>query len=153
MKEKRLYNFFCQNKECRAYGKKNLDNLVSNGHDRNGARKLLCTECKKSFNDTKGTPFFGKHLSKKEIISISKQFVEKSSFRGVARSTGHHLDTIRSLASDVAEHCEAVTEFLLHDVRLGTHEIDEFWNFVKKNKKKLPTNFSRTLSRAMHTLT
>ena len=153
MKEKRLYNFFCQNKECRAYGKKNLDNLVSNGHDRNGTRKLICTECKKSFNETKGTPFFGKHLSKREIIAISKQFVEKSSFRGVARSTGHHLDTIRSLASDVAEHCESVTEFLLHDVKLGTHEIDEFWNFVKKNKKKLPTNFSRTLSKAMHTLT
>ena len=153
MKEKRLYNFFCQNKECRAYGKKNLNNLVSNGHDRNGARKLVCKDCKKSFNETKGTPFFGKHLSKREIISISKQFVEKSSFRGVARATGHHLDTIRSLASDVAEHCEAVTEFLLHDVKLGTHEIDEFWNFVKKNKKKLPTNFSRTLSKAMHTLT
>ena len=153
MKEKRLYNFFCQNKECRAYGKKNLNNLVSNGHDRNGARKLVCKDCKKSFNETKGTPFFGKHLSKREIISISKQFVEKSSFRGVARATGHHLDTIRSLASDVAEHCEAVTEFLLHDVKLGTHEIDEFWSFVKKNKKKLPTNFSRTLSRAMLTRT
>ena len=153
MKKNRLYNFFCQNKECRAYGKKNLGNLVSNGHDRNGARKILCNECKKSFNETKGTPFFGKHLSKREIIKISKQFVEKSSFRGVARATGHHLDTIRSLASDVAEHCGEVTEFLLQDVKLGTHEIDEFWNFVKKNKKMLPTNFSRTLSKAMHTLT
>ena len=153
MNKNNLYNFVCQNKECRTYRKKNLKNLVSNGHDRNGARKLICTECKKSFNETKGTPFFGKHLSKREIIQISKQFVEKSSFRGVARSTGHHLDTIRSLASDVAEHCEAVTEFLLHDVKLGTHEIDEFWNFVKKNKKMLPTNFSRTLSKAMRTLT
>ena len=135
MKKNKLYNFICQNKECRAYGKKNLDNLVSNGHDRNDARKLLCTECKKSFNETKGTPFFGKHLSKREIIKISKQFVEKSSFRGVARATGHHLDTIRNLASDVAEHCEEITEFLLHDVKLGTHEIDEFWSFVKKTKK------------------
>src|SRR3989338_3383395 len=97
--------------------------------------------------------FFHKHLGKKEIIKIRTTFVEKSKFRGVARATGHHLDTIRSLASDVAEHCEAVTEFLLHDVKLGTHEIDEFWNFVKKNKKMLPTNFSRTLSKAMRTLT
>ena len=153
MKKNRLYNFFCQNKECRAYGKKNLGNLVSNGHDRNGARKILCNECKKSFNETKGTPFFGKHLSKREIIKISKQFVEKSSFRGVARATGHHLDTIRSLASDVAEHCGEVTEFLLQDVKLGTHEIDEFWNFVKKNKKMLPKNFSQTLSKAMRTAT
>ena len=153
MKRNRLYNFSCQNNECRAYGKKNLDNLVSNGHDRNGARKILCTECKKSFNETKGTPFFGKHLSKREIIKISKQFVEKSSFRGVARATGHHLDTIRNLASDVAEHCEAVTEFLLRDVRLGTHEIDEFWNFVKKNKKMLSKSTLRTMSKVMRTLT
>ena len=153
MKKNTLYNFSCQNKECKSFKKKRLNNLVSNGHDRNGARKLLCTDCKKSFNETKGTPFFGKHLSKREIIQISKQFVEKSSFRGVARSTGHHLDTIRNLASDVAEHCESVTEFLLHDVKLGTHEIDEFWNFVKKNKKMLPINFSRTLSKAMRTLT
>ncbi len=153
MNKNKLYNFFCQNKKCRTYRKKNLKNLVSNGHDRNGARKLLCKECKKSFNETKGTPFFGKHLSKREIIKISKQFVEKSSFRGVARSTGHHLDTIRNLASNVAQHCEAVNQFLLHDVKLGTHEIDEFWSFVKKNKKKLPKNFSQTLKKAMHTLT
>ena len=153
MKKNRWYNYFCQNKECRTYGKKGLSNINGKGFDRNGCRKLKCTECNKYFNATKGTPFFGKHLSKREIIQISKQFVEKTSFRGVARTTGHHLDTIRSLASDVAEHCEAVTEFLLRDVKLGTHEIDEFWNFVKKNKKKLPTNFSRTLSKAMHTLT
>jgi len=153
MNKTRLYNFFCQNKECKTYGKKRLGNLVSNGHDRNGARKILCTECKKSFNETKATPFFRKHLSKREIIRISKQFVEKSSFRGVARSTGHHLDTIRKLASDVAEHCEATTDFLLKDVKLGTYEIDEFWSFVKKNKKKLPRNFSRTVKKAMRTLT
>ena len=82
----------------------------------------------------------------RDLTATAAENVEKSSFRGVARSTGHHLDTIRSLASNVDEHCEAVTEFLLHDVKLGTHEIGEFWNFVKKNKKKLPTNFSRTFS-------
>jgi transposase-like protein len=151
MKKNTLYNFFCQNKECRAYGKKSLDNLVSNGHDRNGARKLLCKECKKSFNETKGTPFFGKHLSKREIIKISKQFVEKSSLRGVARATGHHLDTIRNLAADVAEHCYDATAFLIKDVKLGTHEIDEFWSFVKKNKKKLSSNTLETMSKVMHT--
>ena len=153
MKKKTLRKYFCHNKGCRSYGVQGSDNIVKNGHRRNGLQNFICADCRMQFVETKGTLFFGKHLSKREIINISKQFVEKSSFRGVARSTGHHLDTIRSLASDVAEHCEAVTEFLLHDVKLGTHEIDEFWNFVKKNKKKLPINFSRTLSRAMHTLT
>jgi len=151
MNKKRLYNFFCHNKDCRAYGKKNLGNIVSNGHDRNGTRKFKCTECNKSFNETKGTPFFGKHLSKREIIKISKQFVEKTSFRGVARATGHHLDTIRSLAGDVAEHCYEVTTFLIQDVKLGTHQIDEFWSFVKKNKRGLSKKALETMNKVMHT--
>jgi len=153
MKKNRWYNFFCHNKKCKAYEQKSLGNIVSNGHDRNGARKLLCTECRKSFNETKGTPFYGKHLSKREIIRISKQFVEKSSFRGVARATGHHLDTIRNLASDVAMHCEAVTDFLLQDVKLGIYEIDEFWSFVKKNKRGLRKQELETIIKVMHTLT
>ncbi len=152
MTKNKWYNFFCHNKKCKTYGKKSLGNIVSNGHDRNGTRKFLCTECRSSFNETKGTPFYGKHLSKKEIIRISKHFVEKSSFRGVARATGHHLDTIRKLASDVAKHCESVTDFLLQDVKLGTYEIDEFWSFVKKNKKMLRKKDLETITKVMHTL-
>ncbi|MEK7837578.1 MAG: hypothetical protein AAB328_06305, partial [candidate division NC10 bacterium] len=102
-------------------------------------------------NETKGTPFYQKHLTKKEIIKISKQFVEKSSLRGVARATGHHLDTIRNLAADVAEHCFEVTGFLIKDVKLGTHEIDEFWSFVKKNKKTLSKNTLATMNQVMRT--
>ena len=151
MKKNKWYNFFCQNKSCKTYGKKGLGNLISNGHDRNGARKLFCKECEKSFNETKGTPFYQKHLTKKEIIRISKQFVEKSSLRGVARATGHHLDTIRNLAEDVAEHCFEVTGFLIKDVKLGTHEIDEFWSFVKKNKKMLSKDTLATMNQVMHT--
>jgi len=153
MRKARRLDMACPNKNCRTYNKVGLLNIVRNGKQPNGTQKYKCTECGRNIVRTINTPFFRKHLSKKEIISISKQFVEKSSFRGVARATGHHLDTIRKLASDVAEHCEAVNDFLLNDVKLGTHEIDEFWSFVKKNKKMLPSNFSRTLSKAMRTLT
>ena len=153
MRKARKLDIACPNKSCRAYNKICLLNIVRNGRQPNGTQKYKCTDCGRNIVRTINTPFFHKHLNKKEIINISKQFVEKNSFRGVARATGHHLDTIRSLASDVAEHCEAATDFLLHDVKLGTHEIDEFWNFVKKNKKMLPRNFSQTLSRAMRTVT
>lgn len=153
MRKPRKLDVACPNKSCRTYNKVGLLNIVRNGKQSNGTQKYKCTDCGRNIVRTINTPFFHKHLSKKEIISISKQFVEKSSFRGVARATGHHLDTIRNLASDVAEHCEAVNGFLLQDVKLGTHEIDEFWSFVKKNKKTLPKNFSRTLNKAMRTAT
>jgi transposase-like protein len=135
MRKARKLDVACPNRNCRTYYQVGLLNIIRFGLQPNGTQRYRCTDCGRTFARTINTPFFHKHLSKKEIITISKLFVEKSSFRGVARATGHHLDTIRSLASDVAEHCEAVTEFLLHDVKLGVHEIDEFWNFVKKNKR------------------
>ena len=151
MKKKKLHNYFCHNDGCRAYGIKGSDNIVKNGHRRNGLQNFKCTDCRTQFVETKGTPFFGKHLSKREIIKISKHFVEKTSLRGVARTTGHHLDTIRNLAGDVAEHCYEVTSFLIKDVKLGTHEIDEFWSFVKKNKKGLSKSSLETMRKVMHT--
>ena len=151
MKKNRLHNYFCHNKECRSYGIKGSDNIVKNGHRRNGLQNFKCTDCRTQFVETKGTPFFGKHLSKREIIKISKQFVEKTSLRGVSRATGHHLDTIRNLAGDVAEHCYEVTAFLIKDVKLGTHEIDEFLTFVKKNKKKLSKSSLETMRKVIHT--
>mgnify|MGYP001572896521 CR=1 FL=1 len=151
MRKKRVHNQFCHNKECRNYGIKGSENLVKNGHRRNGLQNIKCTNCGIQFVETKGTPFFRKHMSKREIIRICKQFVEKTSMRGVARATGHHLDTIRKLAGDVAEHCYAVTAFLITDVKLGTHEIDEFWSFVKKNKRTLSAKHLATMRQVMHT--
>lgn len=143
----------CPNKNCRAYNKVGLMNIIRHGKRPNGTQNYRCTECGRQFVRTYGTPFYRKKLPRKEIIKISKQFVEKNSFRGVARSTGHHLDTIRNLATDVAEHCEAATDFLLKDVKLGIHEIDEFWSFVKKNKKKLSPATLKTMNKVMRTLT
>lgn len=151
MRKIRKLDIACPNTQCRTYNKIGLFNIVRNGKQSNGTQKYKCKECNRNIVRTINTPFFHKHLSKKEIITISKQFVEKNSFRGVARSTGHHLDTIRKLATDVANHCEKVNEFLLQDVKLGTHEIDEFWSFVKKNKKMLPKNFSQTLNKVTRT--
>ena len=143
----------CPNSSCRCYNKVGLLNIIRHGVRPNGTQNYRCTECKRQFVRTINTPFYGKRLPKKEIIRICKDFVECKSLRGIARSTEHHLDTVRALATAMANHCEKANEFLLHDVKLGINEIDEFWSFVKKNKKRLPNNFSQTLKKAMHTLT
>jgi transposase-like protein len=150
MRKARKLDVSCPNSSCRVFNKLGMLNVIRKGKQKNGTIRYQCTDCNRTFARTINTPFFHKHMSKNEIITISKQFVEKNSFRGVARSTGHHLDTIRKLATDVANHCEKVNEFLLKDVKLGTHEIDEFWSFVKKNKKMLPKNFSQTLKKVTH---
>ena len=152
-RKRRKLDVFCQNPKCKCYNKKGLKNIVRNGKRANGAQNYICKECNVAFVRTKGTIFYHKKLRKKDLAEMCRHFVETNSFRGVARQTLHNKNTICAYVDIIARHCEQVNDILLNDIKLGTHEIDEMWNFVKKNKKMLPKDFSQTLSRAMRTLT
>jgi transposase-like protein len=152
-KKRRKLDVACLNKQCRCYNEKGQKNIVRNGKRANGTQYYKCSECSVSFVRTKGTIFYNKRLKKKDVADICRHLVETNSFRGVARQTKHNKNTICSYVDLIAKHCEKANEILIQDIKLGVHEVDEFWSFVKKNKKKLPRNFSRTLSRVMPTAT
>ena len=135
MRKARKLDIACPNKECRAFSKIGLKNIVRNGHQSNGTQKYKCTECNRNLVRTINTPFFHKHLSKKEIIRICKLLAEKTSFRAIARATNHHLDTIRAIASAIAEHCKRFNDYFVTELNLTPIEVDEMWSFVKKKKK------------------
>ena len=152
-KKRRKLDVFCQNPKCRCFNKKGLKNIIRFGKKQNGAQNYKCTECNTQFVRTKGTIFYHKKLKKEEVAELCRHFVETNSFRGVARQTKHNKNTICSYVDLIANHCEQVNNILIYDVKLGINEIDEFWSFVKKNKKMLPRNFSQTLKKAMHIAT
>jgi transposase-like protein len=135
MRTARKLDIACPNANCRAYNKRGLLNIIRNGKQQNGTQKYLCTECGRNIVRTINTPFFHKHLSKKEIIQICKLLSEKTSFRAIARSTDHHLDTIRGVASAVALHCKKFNDYFVTELNLSPVEVDEMWSFVKKKKK------------------
>ena len=125
----------CPNRKCKTFNKIGLRNIIRKGQQKNGTQRYQCTDCKKTFARTINTPFFHKHLSKKEIIHICKLLSEKTSFRAISRITNHHLDTIRSIASAIAEHCKKFNEYFVTELNLTPIEVDEMWSFVKKKKK------------------
>ena len=135
MRIARKLDIQCPNKHCKTFNKIGLRNIIRKGQQRNGTQRYQCTDCKRTFARTINTPFFHKHLSKKEIIHICKLLAEKTSFRAIARITNHHLDTIRSIASAIAEHCKKFNEYFITELNLTPIEVDEMWSFVKKKKK------------------
>ena len=151
-KKRRKLDVVCQNPKCIHYNKKGLKNIVRNGKRANGTQNYKCTECGVAFVRTKGTIFYNKRLKKKDVIEICRHLVETNSFRGIARQTQHNKNTICSYVDLIAKHCKKVNDFLLKDVKLGVHEVDEMWNFVKKNKKMLSPATLRTMNKVMHTL-
>ena len=135
-KKRRKFDVVCLNKDCNCYGEKGLQNIVRNGKKDNGVQNYLCRNCNQQFVRTKGTIFYHKKLKKKDIENICRHIVETNSFRGIGRQTKHSKDTICSYVELIAEHCEKINELLIRDLKLGTHEIDEFWSYVKKKTKK-----------------
>lgn len=135
MRKARKLDVSCPNKNCRTSNKFGLRNIIRFGTQANGAQRYRCTDCGRTFGRTINTPFFHKHLKKKEIIQICKLLAEKTSFRAIARATNHHLDTTRAIASAVAEHCKKFNEYFIQELNLTPIEVDEMWSFVKKKKK------------------
>jgi transposase-like protein len=134
-KKRRKLDVVCSNKNCGCYNKKGLKNIVRNGKKQNGTQNYLCRECNVQFVRTKGTPLYYSKLSKKEIENICNHFVEKNSFRGVARETKHSLNAVYKVADKVGRHCEKVDEEFLVDLDLNMVEADEIFSFIKKRRK------------------
>lgn len=76
--------------------------------------------------------------------------MEKNGIRSIERITGHHRDTIGRLLEDMAEHAEQMNDYLIENVELTPFECDEFWSFVKKNKRKLTPKAQIALRKVMH---
>ncbi len=117
---------------CNKIGRKNV---IRFGQQPNGTQRYRCVDCGRTFARTINTPFFRKHLKKKEITEICKLLAEKNGFRSIARVRGHHLDTIRAVAGVVAQHCKKFNEYFITELKLTPVEVDEMWSFVKKKKK------------------
>lgn len=134
-KKRRKLDVVCQNTKCKCFNKKDLKNIVRNGKKQNGTQNYKCTTCNVSFVRTKGTPLYYSKLPKKEVRNICKHFVEKNSFRGVARVTEHSLNAIYRVADKMGVQCEKVNNEYLKDLNLETIEADEIFSFIKKKKK------------------
>src|SRR3972149_12092154 len=134
MRKARKLDVSCPNQQCRDYSKIGLKNIIRFGSQPNGTQRYRCVDCKRTFARTINTPFFHKHLKKKEIITICKHLAEKNGFRAIARITDHHLDTIRAVADVVAQHCKKFNEYFIVELNLTPIEVDEMWSFVKKKK-------------------
>lgn len=150
-KKRRKLDVICPNEKCSCFNKKGCMNIVRNGKKANGTQNYKCDECGQQFVRTRGTIFYHKKLKRKDVENICRHIVETNSFRGIARETKHNKNTICTYIELIAQHCEKVNDMLIKDLKLGVHEIDEFWSFVKKNKKtwKNKSSISRITKLAM----
>jgi len=137
----------CQNENCDYFRKEKGKDIIKRAKNSAGHQRYYCLHCKKYFVETKGTPLYNKKLSAREIKNICAELVEKKGIRAIERTTKHHRNTIGKLLDDLAAHAKDMTGYLVHDLNLSSYEVDEFWTFVKKTKRKLSTQAKSGLSK------
>lgn len=142
----------CQNRSCAYFHIEVGKDIVKRGHNTAGHQRYYCNHCSKYLVETKGTPLYQKKLSERKIKAICKELVEKKGVRAISRTLNVNKNTVCSLLSDLADHAMSMTNYLVHDLKLETYEVDEILTVVKKNKKNLSQKQIYSLDQARRQL-
>ncbi len=127
----------CKNEKCAYYCKVNGKDITKQGKNPAGHQRFLCKHCNVVFVETKGTPLYCRKLKEQKIKQLCKELVETKGIRALERTIHVHRDTIGSYLSAFAEQAKTISSYMTKDLGLTAYELDEFWTFVKKNKRKL----------------
>ena len=108
-----------------------------------------CLHCNIYLAETKGTPMFRRRLSERKVKQLCELLVEKNGVRSVSRLTRLNKNTVSAWLNNLGEHALHITDFLVKDLGLSAYEVDEFWSFVKKSKKRLSPTARREIAKVM----
>jgi transposase-like protein len=97
-----------------------------------GRQRYHCKGCGAWFGETHNTPMYRLHTPPEEVGRSLLVVMRRGSLRAAEEITGHKYETIGRWLRLAAEHAEALTEVLVHDLELSTLEVDEFWSFVRR---------------------
>lgn len=124
----------CPCRECRYYGWPGLGNIRANGHPGGRRwRQLECIVCGKCFMETSNTIFFGKQVAAETIWQALKALAEGLSIRATARVFEVDPNTIETWLGQAAEHMEAISHYLIHDLHLTQVQVDELWALLGRH--------------------
>jgi transposase-like protein len=132
---------FCPNEACSDCGKlqgSQHQNLQKYGKTRRGVQRYRCKTCGKTFTETKGTIFYGKRTSEREILETLALLAEGNRISSLSRVKGHKEDTILAWLRQAAQHAEQIEDVLMATFQVKRGQLDGLWAYVRnKGEKKL----------------
>jgi len=132
-----LAGSFCWNKDCPDYGLVGHGNIVKYGRTGKGTKRLKCTTCGKVFVENKGTVFYGRHHSPKEILECLAMVAERNSLASIHRIKGIKEETVISWLREASNHVEDIESLLLANYPLTRVQLDAMWTYVGHKGEKV----------------
>jgi transposase-like protein len=127
---------FCPNEACEFYEDLEHAWIIKYGTTAKGTQRYRCRHCGKTFVETTGTLFHGKHTPRKDILEALAMLAEGMRISSISRVKGFKEDTILGWLREAAEHAEAVEAALMHKYQVTKAQIDGLWAYVGHKGKK-----------------
>jgi transposase-like protein len=127
---------FCWNENCPDYGKIDHGNIRKFGRTAKGTQRYQCKTCEKTFVETKGTVFYGRHHSQDTILECLAWLAERSSLAAIHRVKGIKEETVAGWLQEAARHVEEIEALLIANYRLTRAQLDAMWTYVGNKGKK-----------------
>jgi transposase-like protein len=126
---------FCPHATCSYHGWVGWDKIRANGH-RNDRRwrQLLCLGCHGYFLETTGTLFHAKQIEPDRLVWAIGTLAEGLGICAVARVFEVAPSTVLTWLVEAAEHLEAFSRDLLHDVAVEQVQMDELFALLSAVK-------------------
>jgi len=112
-------------------------NIVKYGRTGKGTQRLKCTTCERVFVENKGTVFYGRHHSPKEILECLAMLAERNSLAAIHRVKGIKEETVMDWLREAALHVEEIETLLLANYHLSSVQINAMWAYVGHKGEKI----------------
>jgi transposase-like protein len=127
---------FCPNEECERYGDIKSAQIIQYGKTAKGTQRYLCKVCEKTFVETTGTVFYGKHTPRKDILETLAMLAEGMRISSISRVKGFKEDTILGWLREAAQQAEQVEGVLMKNYQVSQAQIDGLWAYVGHKGQK-----------------
>jgi hypothetical protein len=147
------HHHFCPEPTCRYYGWVGCGNIRANGHPSGGPwRQLYCVACGGYFLETSGTPLHGKRVPAERLVRVVATVAEGLGIRAVAWVFEVDPNTVLACLIEAADHLEAFSQALLHDVQVSQVQLDELYAVLSavKGGKMTEAEAIERLERSPH---
>ncbi len=124
---------YCDNKGCSHF------ELIGAGNIRIHSRlkgQVYCTICKNRWVVTKGTIRFGLKTPINKVIATLRMLAEGTGLRKTCRLQGITPNAAKKWMAKAGDHPEEFTHYMQHHLQMQQDQIDSFWKFIEKKKKK-----------------
>jgi transposase-like protein len=132
-----LAGSFCWNRDCPDYGLMDHGNIVKYGRTDKGTQRLNCKTCGVVCVENKGTVFYGKHHSPKDILECLAMIAERNSLASIHRIKGIKEETVIVWLREASNHVEEIESLLLANYPLSRVQLDAMWTYVGHKGEKV----------------